>query len=406
MRFTPGNAQHIGARQYQQDFFGSTDPADQAFTAHGGFVAIVADGMGGLEHGDQASRTAVRVFLESYRAKEASEPIPAALERSLRDANAAVVNLARSVGTPDGVGTTLIAIALKNSSLYWISVGDSGIFLCRDGSMLQLNRAHVFANLLEQAVARGALSREEADNHPERESLTSFVGSEVLEEIDRNTQPFSLKPGDMILLCTDGLFKTLSGGEILAAVSGGPQEISEALVRQTLEKQREYQDNVTVVAIAVEEGDAAPAPGSASPATIRLPSPPAAAPPAAPAAAPPPAVVAQPEISPPPVLPPAAPMPSAGPPPIAGEKHPTARSRARRLWPAAALIAALMGGGLWWYFSRHTTTAGAGEPTHHEQPSGRSPELKRPPAAPHAPLIPQPGEPNPAKGPAGGGVKR
>src|SRR5580693_880525 len=112
MRFLPGNAQHIGARHSQQDSFGFSDPSNNAFIAHGGFLAIVCDGMGGMEFGDEASRVAVKVFLEAYARKAAEEPIPAALERSVREANTEVVELSKRLGMKDGVGTTLVAAAL------------------------------------------------------------------------------------------------------------------------------------------------------------------------------------------------------------------------------------------------------------------------------------------------------
>ena len=73
MRFLPANAQHIGARHSQQDSFGFADPDDAAFIQHGGFLAIVCDGMGGMEHGDLAGRTAVRTFLEAYGRKTPQE---------------------------------------------------------------------------------------------------------------------------------------------------------------------------------------------------------------------------------------------------------------------------------------------------------------------------------------------
>ena len=130
MRFLPGNAQHIGARHSQQDSFGFADPGDRAFLAHGGFLAIVCDGMGGMEHGDLASRTAVRVFLEAYRRKTPEESIPAALDRSVHEANFQVVTLARGMGMSEGIGTTLVAVAIHETSVYFISVGDSGIFHC------------------------------------------------------------------------------------------------------------------------------------------------------------------------------------------------------------------------------------------------------------------------------------
>src|SRR5207302_468102 len=112
MRFLPANAQHIGARSSQQDSFGFADLDDAAFIAHGGFLAIVCDGMGGMEHGDAASRTAVRAFLEAYKQKTPQESIPAALERSTRFANEQVVQVAREISRVEGIGTTLVAAAL------------------------------------------------------------------------------------------------------------------------------------------------------------------------------------------------------------------------------------------------------------------------------------------------------
>src|SRR5579871_5655494 len=139
MRFLPANAQHIGDRHSQQDSFGFGDPDDRAFTSHGGFVALVCDGMGGMEFGDAASRAAAHAFLDSYKTKTAAESIPGALQRSTRAANDAVVTLAHEYGLSEGMGTTLVAAVLLDASLYYVSVGDSGLFLRRNGSLKMLN---------------------------------------------------------------------------------------------------------------------------------------------------------------------------------------------------------------------------------------------------------------------------
>jgi protein phosphatase len=252
MRFSPANAQHIGDRRTQQDSFGFGDPENRAFVAHGGFLAVVCDGMGGMEFGDAASRAATQAFLSAYQAKTADEGIPEALERSVRTANDAVVALAHEYGLSEGMGTTLIATALHDSELYYISVGDSGIFHLHGGALRMINHPHVFANILDAAVARGTMSQADAQNHPERESLTSFIGAESLEEIDRNAEPIQFAEGDVILLASDGLFKTLSQGEILACLEGDPQTWPDALVAQTMARKHEHQDNVTVLSIAAE----------------------------------------------------------------------------------------------------------------------------------------------------------
>lgn len=248
----------MGARGSQQDSFGFGDINDGAFLAHGGFVAVVCDGMGGMEHGDLASRTAVRTFLDAYLKKTPQESIPAALERSVREANERVLDLARTLGSAEGMGTTLVAAALlepvgRDREMYFISVGDSGLFFVNEGKLQMVNRPHIFANLLEDAVSRGAISKEQALLHPEREALTSFIGLSVLEEIDRNLEPWPMGPGNTILLASDGLFKTLTVGQMLETLGGPPQRWAEALVARTLEQGYEHQDNVTVLAVTVEE---------------------------------------------------------------------------------------------------------------------------------------------------------
>ncbi len=254
MRYIPGNAQNIGSRQSQQDSFGFGE-MDEAFVAHAGFLAIVCDGMGGMQHGDLASKQAVKTVLEEYRIKTPEESIPEALERCTRAANAAVSDLSHAMGGADGLGTTLVACVLHETNLYWISVGDSNAYLCRQGNMMLLTQAHVFSNLLDKAVAHGTIAREDADRHPERDSLTSFVGIEHLEEIDHNTQPFPLADGDTILIASDGLFKTLSDSEIVSMTQGAPNGWPELLVARTMAAQREHQDNVTVVTVTVTSAE-------------------------------------------------------------------------------------------------------------------------------------------------------
>ena len=271
MSFLPGNAQHIGARSSQQDSFGFGDPDDEVFLAHGGFVAVVCDGMGGMEHGDLASRTAVRCFLDAYGRKNRGESIPAALERSVREANKQVLEMAIELGAAASVGTTLVAAVLVDSggekAMYFISVGDSGLFHVSNGQIQTVNRPHTFANILDSAVARGTMSKEQALMHPERESLTSFIGVAVLEEIDRNLDPWPMNDGDSILLASDGLFKTLSTEEILGSLNGSPERWPDALVARTLEEKYEYQDNVTVLSVAVQD---APATGRLPPPAVEL----------------------------------------------------------------------------------------------------------------------------------------
>src|SRR6266851_8174998 len=140
MRYLSGDAQHIGLRQYQQDCYGFSDAGDLKFFEHGGFLAVLCDGMGGMEHGDVASQTAVRALLDAYALKTPAESIPDALERSVREANRRVLTVAKGLGRSEGVGTTLVAAVLHKGSLHFISVGDSGLFHVSDGQLHAINR--------------------------------------------------------------------------------------------------------------------------------------------------------------------------------------------------------------------------------------------------------------------------
>jgi len=252
MRFAVGNAQDIGARPEQEDSFGFSDPRNQTFVAHGGLLGVVADGMGGLSHGSEASRSAVRTFLGTYELKSAGESIPEALKRSLLEANRAVLALAAKSNSPHGVGTTLAAVVLHQNSLYWISAGDSRIYLLHGDRLTQITADHVYAKELNQKVAAGRLSRAEAQNDSERDAVTSYLGKRDLAEIDCNRRPFPLLPGERVILCSDGFYHALSEKEITAAFSGKMQAACEDLVRQAVAKHREHQDNLTVIGLMSE----------------------------------------------------------------------------------------------------------------------------------------------------------
>jgi protein phosphatase len=255
MKYVPGNCQHIGSRKTQEDSFGFTDPDDLSFRNHGGFLAILADGAGGMEHGGAASRMAVKAFLENYAAKVESEPISTALERCLARANEAVHALAIQRTAEENVATTLVAAALFQDKLHWISVGDSALYLYRAGALSLLTSSHTYAQELDQKAALGFISIESAMNHPDRDALTSYVGSKSPAVVDRSAQPLALTTQDRILLASDGLFKSLNQQEICAELSLHPQQACESLVEKVLAKALKYQDNVTVLCIAVENED-------------------------------------------------------------------------------------------------------------------------------------------------------
>ena len=156
---------------------------------------------------------------------------------------------ANSAGTPGEVGTTLIAATFQPEGLHWISVGDSALFLFRDGQFLQVNTNHTYGNILDVRAYRGEITRELALSDPQREALTSYVGTRELRDIDANVRPLPIQHGDIFALASDGLFKTLPQEQIVFTIAAGPDGAALQLVNRTIEAKRQSQDNVTVCTV-------------------------------------------------------------------------------------------------------------------------------------------------------------
>lgn len=260
MKVLPGNASHIGRRQQQQDAFALSDFADAAFVEHGGYLAVVADGVGGLLHGAEAADIAVTRFVADYLSKASEQTVSDALDEALGAANRAVCDAAFYFGCAGQLGTTLIAAVIHQGQLYWRGVGDSHLYLCRDGRLSQLNADHNFARQLQILVNEGIISQQEADNHPERQALESFLGLDPLPERARNRQPLPLKDGDALLLCTDGIYGVLSADDMIACLNTPPMAAAQALCDAVLARQQPNQDNLTAVVLACEANSHEPIP--------------------------------------------------------------------------------------------------------------------------------------------------
>ena len=166
------------------------------------------------------------------------------------EANAAVRELAAGVNADGGLGTTLVAVVVAGHSLYWISAGDSRLYLFRQGRMTRITQDHNYAGWLREAAYRGDVAPDAAELHPGRDALTSYLGQAELEKIDRNVRSYPLEAGDWLLLCSDGLHGMLSEAEIGAELVGEPQDAAERLILRTLEKKHPHQDNVSAVILA------------------------------------------------------------------------------------------------------------------------------------------------------------
>ncbi len=240
----PSNAQLLGGRETQQDSLACSDFSDRAFTKHGGYLAVVADGMGGYLRGEEASRAAVASFLEAYRAKRVSQSVSDALHSALETAGRQVLAKGAELGVSGRFGTTIVAAVCYGRKLSWVAMGDSRLYVARRGALTQLTRDHVYG------VAPGAAGgRDAAAVAHDQGSLTSYLGAEVPTEIDADPSPYALSIGDRVLLCSDGLYRALSENEILAVLDGPEDDYASALMERVRQKNVRDQDNATALVL-------------------------------------------------------------------------------------------------------------------------------------------------------------
>ena len=244
-RWTPYACSSQGKRAYQEDDYGvleSFGAPDQ-----GDLLLVLADGMGGERGGAIASKLAIRQFIASFKNSSAVS-FPQRLGESLEQANQTIADeVASRPFELSGMGCTLLAAVLSTTDLYWISVGDSPLWICRDGQLTRLNQDHSYRAVLAQQVASGELSAEAAQRHPYQNALLSAVTGAALNMIDLPSESYALHPGDQILLASDGLL-TLSeetiAERLMKSESG---RACQRLLATVTAADHPYQDNVTVL---------------------------------------------------------------------------------------------------------------------------------------------------------------
>jgi serine/threonine protein phosphatase PrpC len=228
-------------RQNNEDSVGYWEPEDDQQFLRKGRLAVVADGMGGYEGGQEASRLAVETLVEVYRDFGGDDP-QAALVEALQAAHEQIREYSFAHPGLRGMGTTCTAAAIVQDSLYYVHVGDTRLYLIRDGKITRVTRDHSYVGRL---VESGMISAEEAENHPQRNILTAALGTNPDLIMDSPGQPEPLRPEDVLLICSDGLWGQVRDSEILDAVEN---KSAEQTGRKLIELARERggPDNITV----------------------------------------------------------------------------------------------------------------------------------------------------------------
>jgi serine/threonine protein phosphatase PrpC len=233
-------------RENNEDSLLYWEPDSDADFHRKGRLAIVADGMGGYEGGQEASRLAVETVRHMYDRDFNDDP-QSTLLNAFQSAHDSIQRYAFEHPEFHGMGTTCTALAIIGHDLYFAHVGDSRLYLVRPDSVSRLTRDHSYVGRL---VENGIVRSEDAESHPQRHILTAALGSgrEIAPQFaDR---PVPICDGDTLVLCTDGLWSVVGEQEIAQlSRSNSPADACRKLVRLALE--RGGPDNVTVIVLRV-----------------------------------------------------------------------------------------------------------------------------------------------------------
>ena len=207
---------HIGTRKYQQDAVKIPDT------------------------NKQKSRKNICVLSDAFFSEE------------IKKVDKLVAGLKDETGKTMESGATLVSIIIDENNLYWASVGDSRIYIIRGDEIAQVNAEHNYYMTLKNRVEAGEITEEEAQNDPSKEALISYIGIGGIELADINQAPFSLENGDLIVLCSDGLYRILNDEAIKLIVRSFSENIPLAahmLVNTATENRQKNQDNTTAIVV-------------------------------------------------------------------------------------------------------------------------------------------------------------
>ncbi len=255
IRYDVASVLNRGCRDYQEDAIATDFPMGADFG-----YAVLSDGMGGHAAGDVASKIVVtEVFSELKFQTSDIEGLETnmgdVLKSAAVSANECMAAHASSNPQTAGMGATLVAPVFIRDSLFWISIGDSPLYLMRNGRLRQLNEDHSLGPHIDYMVRSGMMSEDIGRNHPDRNALTSVLIGEPIERIDCPDRPFRLQSGDILIVASDGL-QFLSNGQITKIVeqnvNSGSSTIAEELLNELRDLNDPEQDNVCFSVITID----------------------------------------------------------------------------------------------------------------------------------------------------------
>ena len=252
MNVNAGAKTDKGQRPNNEDHFAVVDTRRRGIRADG--VLIIADGMGGRNFGEQAAAAAVETVEESLAemldSRDRGEVVMAdVLASALRKANSRVYELASTDEDRKGMGTTCVAAVIEGERMYVAHAGDSRAYLLREGALRQLTADHSY---VAEQVRAGAITEEGARKSRFRNIITRAVGIEPT--LEAEVVDAEVRPGDTLLLCTDGLSNMVEEDDIARtlAQSSSPQNAADKLVGMA--NKNGGKDNITAVVARLQAG--------------------------------------------------------------------------------------------------------------------------------------------------------
>ena len=235
-------ARDRGMREEQQDSVDSSFPELQADL---GVLCVLSDGMGGLTEGARASRAVTDIMVSTFHRSSVADTLEQILLRGCFYSQQAVRAIRKETGD---VGATLAAVLLRNGRCSFLSVGDSRIYLFRGGALIQLTRDQNRIHRIERQIGLGRIP-EEARTDVMGRTLSSYIGKEDLNEVDRSSRSFAVGPGDRILLVSDGVYGTLTEREMAEVMTLPGENATCEMIFRVIGRKLPKQDNCTAAVV-------------------------------------------------------------------------------------------------------------------------------------------------------------
>ena len=217
--------------------------ADEEIRKEKGYLFVVADGMGGHQAGEVASRLAAETISQEYFNQNENGSIEKNLHKAFLAANKKIYSMASSNPQYRGMGTTCTSLVVKDQQIYFAHAGDSRAYILQNNSITRITEDHTY---VQELVNRGDISADEAETHPKRNILTNAMGTKPDLRVDTGKSALPFLENNRLLLCSDGLYDYIKDNELADILSTKPlHEAASYMIEQA--KKRGGHDNITVV---------------------------------------------------------------------------------------------------------------------------------------------------------------